>query len=235
MQRCVDMIQHDAALQKLPVRFCMDRAGLSPDDGPTHHGLYDIAMMRCIPGLIMMQPKDEAELCHMLATMNGIDNCPSAIRYPRGEGEGVQMPEHPHPLPIGKAEILREQTGSCITLVALGNQNSTAAKVAELLREQGVESTHINARFVKPLDADCLLAHAGGNTRLVVTLEDHCITGGFGSAVLELFNSTGTTTPLLRIGWPDAFIGHGKDSQLRARHGLTPEAIAERILARLRG
>ncbi len=236
MQRCVDMIHHDAALQNLPVHFCMDRAGLSPDDGPTHHGLYDIAMLRCIPGLIMMQPKDEAELCHMLATMNGITDAPSAIRYPRGEGEGVEMPQKAEPLPIGKAELIHEGEGSAVTLVALGNMNSTAAKVAGLLRAQGVESTHINARFLKPLDADCLLAHAEkGNTRIVVTLEDHCITGGFGSAVLELFNNSGTETTLLRIGWPDTFVEHGKDAQLRAKHGLTPEAIAERILEQLQG
>ncbi len=226
MQRCVDMIQHDAALQDLPVRFCMDRAGLSPDDGPTHHGLFDIAMLRCIPRLVMMQPRDEAELCHMLATMNALQDRPSAIRYPRGTGEGVALPAKPAPLPIGKAEVLRE--GGEVALVALGNMNALAAEVAQLLQAGGIACTHINARFIKPLDEACLLDQAG-SCRLVVTLEDHGITGGFGSAVLELFNSRGCTTPLLRIGWPDAFVEHGRLEQLRAKHGLTPEAVAARI------
>ncbi len=230
MQRCVDMIQHDAALQNLPVRFCMDRAGLSPDDGPTHHGLYDIAMMRAIPNLVMMQPKDEAEFCHMLATMNGINDCPSAIRYPRGEGEGVPLPEQPEPLPLGKAEVLQE--GGGIILIALGNMNRTAAEVSQLLGQQGHACTHINARFIKPLDATCICSHARSG-RLVVTLEDHCIHGGFGSAVLELLSSESIAPPLLRIGWPDTFIEHGKDAQLRAKHGLTPEAITRTILAHL--
>ncbi len=230
MQRCVDMIQHDAALQGLPVRFCMDRAGLSPDDGPTHHGLYDIAMLRSIPNLVMMQPKDEAELCHMLATMNSINDCPSAIRYPRGEGEGVPLPQQAEPLPIGQAELLHE--GGDIILVALGNMNRTAADVSTLLRQHGHKSTHINARFIKPLDATCICHHARQGT-LLVTLEDHCISGGFGSAVQELLAAEGISTPVLRIGWPDAFIEHGKDAQLRTRHGLTPEAITRTILSRL--
>ncbi len=237
MQRCVDMIQHDAALQNLPVRFCMDRAGLSPDDGPTHHGLYDIAMMRCIPNLIMMQPKDEAELCHMLATMNGIADRPSAIRYPRGAGEGVPLPAQPEPLPLGKAEVISDGGDTAaVTLVALGPMNRTAAEVAELLAAEGIACTHINARFVKPLDEECLLAHAtkeGDAKKLVVTLEDHCISGGFGSAVLELMSAKGIDTPLLRIGWPDAFVEHGKDGQLREKHGLTPTAIADAIRAKL--
>ncbi len=226
MQRCVDMIQHDAALQKLPVRFCMDRAGLSPDDGPTHHGLYDISMLRCIPNLIMMQPKDEAELCHMLATMQQIDHCPSAIRYPRGAGEGVAMPESPTSLPIGKAEVIAPQ-GS-VALVALGNMNSVAAQVRDLLAEQGIHCAHINARFIKPLDSECLLRFAG-QCQLLVTLEDHTVTGGFGSAVQELLSDSGSTTPVLRIGWGDVFVEHGSLSQLRSKHRLTPHAISEKI------
>ncbi|MDO5473115.1 MAG: 1-deoxy-D-xylulose-5-phosphate synthase [Akkermansia sp.] len=230
MQRCVDMIQHDAALQNLPVRFCMDRAGLSPDDGPTHHGLYDISMLRCIPNLIMMQPRDEAELGHMLATMNTIDHCPSAIRYPRGTGEGVSLPAKLQPLPIGKAEVLAE--GGQVALVALGNMNSLAAEVRILLAEQGVESAHINARFIKPLDQECLLEYAA-KCRLIVTLEDHCVTGGFGSAVQELLGDACCATPVLRIGWGDVFVEHGSLSQLRAKHGLTATAIAQKIQHRL--
>lgn len=231
MQRCVDMIQHDAALQSLPVRFCMDRAGLSPDDGPTHHGLFDISMMRCIPNIIMMQPRDEAEFCHMLATMQGINHCPSAIRYPRGVGEGVALPEKPQPLPIGKAEVL-EADGE-VALVALGNMNSVAAQVRSLLAGQGIACAHINARFIKPLDAECLQKFAG-QCRLLVTLEDHSIAGGFGSAVQECLAEAELSTPVLRIGWGDTFVEHGSLQQLRAKHGLTPQAIADKILTRFR-
>ncbi len=234
MQRCVDMIEHDAALQRLPVRFCMDRAGLSPDDGPTHHGLFDIAMLRAIPGLVMMQPKDEAELCRMLATMNTLEDAPSAIRYPRGAGEGVSLPDAPEPLPVGKAEILSAPEGADVVLVALGPMNALAADVAKLLHEEGVECARVNARFIKPLDADCLLGLASG-CRLMVTMEDHVVTGGFGSAVLELLADAGAATPLLRVGWPDAFVTHGKQEELRTLHGLTPDAIARHILQRLRG
>ena len=230
MQRCVDMIQHDAALQNLPVRFCMDRAGLSPDDGPTHHGLFDISMLRCIPNLIMMQPKDEAELCHMLATMQQIEDCPSAIRYPRGAAEGVPMPEQPTPLPIGKAEVIAEQ-GS-VALIALGNMNNMAEQVRSRLAEQGIDCALINARFIKPLDSECILRFAE-QCKLIVTFEDHTITGGFGSAVQELLSDACSTTPVLRIGWGDVFVEHGSLGQLRAKHGLTPSSIIEKIKLRL--
>ena len=230
MQRCVDMIQHDAALQNLPVRFCMDRAGLSPDDGPTHHGLFDIAMMRAIPRLIMMQPKDEAELGHMLATMNGIDDQPSLIRYPRGAGEGVPTPETLQPLPIGKAELIHQ--GTDITLLALGNMNGYAATVRSMLEAQGISCAHLNARFICPLDADTILQQAAA-TRLIVTLEDHVIAGGFGSAVMELLNEHRSSTPVLRIGWPNQFIEHGREDQLREKYGLTPAGICQSILNQL--
>lgn len=232
MQRCVDMIQHDAALQSLPVRFCMDRAGLSPDDGPTHHGLFDIAMLRAIPNLVMMQPKDEAELCRMLATMNAIENCPSAIRYPRGMGEGVELPESPEPLPIGKAELIAGAEDDEVTLLALGNMNHVAREVRSLLQEKGIGCTHVNARFIKPLDAEMLLEQAR-KRRLMVTLEDHAVAGGFGSAVEELLMGAQVHTDVLTIGWPDEFVEHGKLEQLRELHGLTPGAICSRIEERL--
>lgn len=228
MQRCIDMIQHDAALQNLPVRFCMDRAGLSPDDGPTHHGIYDIAMMRSIPNLIMMQPKDEAELADMLFTMNSIDSCPSAIRYPRGAAEGVQIPEAPRLLPIGKAETLAE--GTDIVLLALGNMNGTARKVREELQSRGISCGHINARFICPLDEELLLQVARSGS-LLVTMEDHTIVGGFGSAVMELLNERGLNTRVLRIGWPNEFVEHGKEAELREKHRLTPSAICQTILS----
>ena len=232
MQRAVDMIHHDAALQKLPVRFCMDRAGLSPDDGPTHHGLYDISMLRCIPDLIMMQPADEAEFAHMLATMNEINDCPSAIRYPRGCGEGVELPETPTPLPVGKAEVRAD--GAEVALVALGNMNAVAACVREALLAAGVDCAHINARFIKPLDEACLLDYAA-KCKLIVTLEDHTVVGGFGSAVQELLSGHGVATPVFPIGWPDEFVEHGTLELLRAKHGLTPENITSRILHKLNG
>ena len=232
MQRCVDMIEHDAALQNLPVRFCMDRAGLSPDDGPTHHGLFDISMLRVIPNLIMMQPKDEAEFCNMLVTMNGINHGPSAIRYPRGVGEGVSLPEEPESLPIGKAEVIAESAEDTVALVALGNMNSLAARVRGLLLERGVSCSHINARFIKPLDEELLLRVAG-QRRLIVTLEDHSIVGGFGSAVEEALMQARCHTDVLRIGWPDAFVEHGSLEQLRQMHGLTPAAVAQRIEERM--
>ncbi|MBQ9095281.1 MAG: 1-deoxy-D-xylulose-5-phosphate synthase [Akkermansia sp.] len=230
MQRAVDMIHHDAALQKLPVRFCMDRAGLSPDDGPTHHGLYDISMLRCIPDIIMMQPADEAEFVHMLATMNQINDCPSAIRYPRGCGEGVALPETPEPLPIGKAAVVAD--GAEVVLFALGNMNAVAAQVREKLQASGIDCAHINARFIKPLDEDCLRTYAA-KCKLVVTLEDHTVVGGFGSAVQEFLMRDGSATPVLPIGWPDTFVEHGTLELLRAKHGLTPENIASRILQKL--
>lgn len=228
MQRCIDMIQHDAALQNLPVRFCMDRAGLSPDDGPTHHGIYDIAMMRSIPNLIMMQPKDEAEMADMLFTMNSINTCPSAIRYPRGAAEGVQIPESPRRLPIGKAETLAE--GTDIVLLALGNMNGTARKVRDELQSRGISCGHINARFICPLDEELLLQVARSG-RLLVTMEDHTIVGGFGSAVMELLNERGLNTRVLRIGWPNEFVEHGKEAELREKHRLTPSAICQTILS----
>ncbi len=231
MQRCIDMIEHDAALQKLPVKFCMDRAGLSPDDGPTHHGLFDIAMLRCIPGLLIMQPKDEAELASMLETMNEYNEGPSAIRYPRGCGSGVTMPKHPEPLPIGKAEVLCE--GKDIALFALGNQCAVAERIRSLLAEQHIDVAVINARFVCPLDSDCLRHYAETST-LLCTLEDHVIAGGFGSAVLEELNRLRICVPTEVIGWPNEFIEHGSDTLLREKHGLTPEAIAERIASRYR-
>lgn len=232
MQRCIDMIEHDAALQNLPVRFCMDRAGLSPDDGPTHHGLFDIAMLRAIPGLVMMQPKDEAELCHMLATMQGICDTPSSIRYPRGPGEGVPIPEEPTPLPIGKAEVIASSSQDTVALIALGNMNRTAAQIRKLLLERGISSSLINARFIKPLDEICLTEQAR-RCRLIVTLEDHVVTGGFGSAVEQLLIRERCGADILCIGWPDAFVEHGSSDLLIKRYGLTTDSILSRILHRL--
>lgn len=226
MQRCVDMIMHDAALQKLPVKFCMDRAGLSPDDGPTHHGLFDIAMLRNIPDTVFMQPKDEAELVNMLHTMNSIDDMPSIIRYPRGVGMDVSMPDTPEVLPVGKAEIMAD--GHDIAIIALGNMVSVACEVKNLLEQDNLSVAVINARFIRPLDETCIKNHAE-KCRLICTLEDHVITGGFGSSVLECLNQNNIPVQMKIFGWPDSFIEHGTLDTLREKHGLTPQSISNSI------
>lgn len=230
MQRCVDMIQHDAALQKLPVRFCMDRAGLSPDDGPTHHGLFDIAMIRSIPDVVFMQPKDEAEFVHMLRTMNHYQNGPTVIRYPRGCGSGVPLPATAEILPIGKAEVL--QTGNDVLLVSLGTMIGIARDTATLLEERGYSVTLVNARFIKPLDDECIRLHAS-RSKVVCTFEDHSIRGGFNSAVLESLEAGEITIPVEAIAWPDQFIEHGSESILRKKYGLTAEAALQKIIPHL--
>lgn len=230
MQRCIDMIMHDAALQQLPVRFCMDRAGLSPDDGPTHHGLFDIAMIRNIPGIVFMQPKDECEFVHMLHTMNSIDDMPSVIRYPRGTGVNAPLPTQPQLIPIGEAEI--EQEGNDIALVSLGTIMSLAREVRNLLESSGYSVRLVNARFIRPLDEQCV-TDCARTCRVVCTLEDHVVTGGFGSCVLECLERHGLSTPVEVVGWPDRFIEHGSEQVLREKYGLSAQAIHDRILARL--
>lgn len=228
IQRCIDMIQHDAALQKLPVRFCMDRAGLSPDDGPTHHGLFDIAMMRCIPQIAIMQAKDEAEFVHMLHTMNAYNDGPSAIRYPRGVGIGADLPAKPQILPWGKAEVLEE--GDDIALIFLGSIYPLAMDLRDALCAQGFSVSLINARFVKPLDKECICQYAA-KSQLVITMEDHVVTGGFGSAVLEALQAEHITCPVEIVGWKDQFIEQGSQTLLRQKYGLTVEAILPRVLS----
>ncbi|WP_231863468.1 1-deoxy-D-xylulose-5-phosphate synthase [Cephaloticoccus capnophilus] len=230
LQRAYDQIIHDICLQKLPVVFCMDRAGLSANDGPTHHGLFDIAYLRCVPGATIMQPKDEDELVDMLHTALQHDG-PSFIRYPRGTGPETTLKQNPAALPIGQAELLRE--GSDLALWALGPMLEDAlALAAKLESENGLSVAVVNARFAKPLDRDLLLAQAA-TIPLIVTLEDHVVNGGFGTAVLETLQDAGTKTTVERIGWPDQFVGHGSSvAQLRAAHGLSPEAIYSRVLTR---
>ncbi|KAB2638120.1 MAG: 1-deoxy-D-xylulose-5-phosphate synthase [Verrucomicrobia bacterium] len=231
MQRAFDMIVHDIALQHLNVGLCMDRAGLSGDDGPTHHGLFDIAYLRSIPGLIQMQPKDEEEFADMLWTMANHHEGPVAIRYPRGAGTGAVPRSSPRLLEIGKAEVLRH--GSDVALFGLGNFCEVALGVADLLQQQGIKAAVINPRWIKPLDVGTLEFFARG-TKLICTLEDHAVTGGFGTAVSEHLTDLGITTPLVRIGWPDQFIEHGSVAILRAKYGMTAPAIAEKILQSLK-
>ncbi|MEY4941444.1 MAG: 1-deoxy-D-xylulose-5-phosphate synthase, partial [Verrucomicrobiota bacterium] len=232
LQRAYDQVIHDVALQNLPVTFCLDRAGLSPNDGPTHHGLFDLAALRCVPNLVLMQPKDEDELVDMLHTSLQLPG-PAFIRYPRGTGPGAIIKKEPATLALGHAELLRE--GSNIMIWALGNMVQDAlALAARLALEENVSVGVVNARFVKPLDRALLLSHAAC-IPLLVTMEDHVVAGGFGSAVLEALQDADCPAAVERIGWPDKFIEHGSNvEQLRASYGLAPENIYRRVLNRWR-
>jgi 1-deoxy-D-xylulose-5-phosphate synthase len=230
MQRAYDMIIHDMALQNLNVALCMDRAGLSGDDGPTHHGLFDIGYLRPVPGLVHMQPKDEDEFADMLWTMANYHQGPIAIRYPRGAGTGVKPKAQPKILEIGKSEVLRH--GSRVAIIALGNMVEVAEEAAKTLESQGISTAVINARWIKPLDTATIEFFARG-CEVVCTMEDHVLHNGFGAAVIEHLSDSRITTPVVRVGWPDAFIEHGTIPILRKKHGLTAEAAVEKILSAL--
>ena len=232
LQRAVDPIIHDVCLQNLPVVFCMDRAGLSPNDGPTHHGLFDIACLRCVPNAVVMQPKDEDELVDMLHTALG-HNGPAFVRYPRGQGTGVAVKESPALLPVGKAEVLRD--GQDIAIWALGPWVADAIALADkLAAEDGLSVAVVNARWAKPVDRELLLDHARAAS-LIVTMEDHVLNGGFGSAVTETLLDAGVHVPVERIGWPDSFVEHGSNVEvLRSAHGLSADEIAGRVRTRYR-
>ena len=217
LQRAFDPVVHDVALQKLPVVFCMDRAGLSGDDGPTHHGLFDISYLRGIPDMVLMAPKDEDELADMMATALTIDG-PSAIRYPRGAVAGVECKSDAQPVPLGKAEVLSD--GSDVAILGLGPMIAMARELADRLEQEGFSAAVINPRFVKPIDRE-MLEQYSHRVAAFVTFEDHVKMGGFGSAVLEALQEMGSAVPVVRIGWPDHFIEHGKIDSLRARYGLT--------------
>lgn len=227
LQRAYDPIIHDICLQNLPVTFCMDRAGLSPNDGPTHHGLFDIAYLRCVPNTIVMQPRDEDELADMLWTCLQTD-APTFIRYPRGSARGVELKPQPQLLEIGRAERVAE--GCDVQFWALGSWVDEAVTLAsELEAETGLSIGVVNARFAKPLDLELLRSQAG-EASLFVTFEDHVVQGGFGSAVLEALNDEAPGTHVLRIGYPDAFVGHGSSvADLRREAGLDKASILQRI------
>src|SRR5579863_6473219 len=226
LQRAFDPVVHDVCLQKLPVLFCMDRAGLSGDDGPTHHGLFDIAYLRGIPEIVLMAPKDEDELADMMKTATEIPG-PSAIRYPRGAVAGVTRKPAPQSLPVGKAEVLTD--GSDVAILGLGPMISLAKSLAELLERDGYSAAVINPRFIKPLDREVLARYAS-RVAAFVTFEDHVKMGGFGTAVIEALEEMGLSVPVIRIGWPDQFIEHGKVDALRARYGLTAESALAQVL-----
>ncbi len=226
-QRAYDMAVHDMGIQNLPVRLCMDRAGLSGDDGPTHHGLFDIGYLRHVPNWIFMQPKDEDEFVDMLWTMANYDDGPSAIRYPRGAGTGAVPKKEPSLLKIGEAEVLSE--GEDVAIIGLGTFFEMGETIANQLREKGLSVTLINPRWIKPLDKTAI-TKAARNAKVVLTLEDHTLANGFGSAVIDLLNDERINTPVERVGWPDEFIEHGKVSILREKHGITPEAGLAKVL-----
>jgi 1-deoxy-D-xylulose-5-phosphate synthase len=229
LQRAYDQIVHDVCLQKLNVVFAMDRAGLVGDDGPTHHGAFDISYMRCLPHLVQMAPRDEAMMVHMLHTAVVYDDGPIALRYPRGEAEGLPLPHRPEPIEIGTGELLRE--GDRVALLGYGYGVPLALGAADLLAdEHGVEPTVADARFAKPLDGE-LIERLAAEHDLIVTVEENVLAGGFGSGVLEHLADRDLLggTRVLRIGLPDRFVTHGKPALLREEVGLTPEAVAERV------
>ena len=227
LQRAYDQIVHDVCIQNLPVFFCLDRAGIVGADGPTHQGMYDISYLRCLPNMVLMAPKDEAELQRMVVT--GINHTgPIAMRYPRGNGYGVPLMEEGwEALPIGKGEILRH--GDDVLLIGFGSMVYPAMQVAEILSEHGIKATVVNARFAKPLDTELILPLA---TRIgrVVTLEEGCLIGGFGSAVAEALLDAEIVASVKRIGVPDLLVEHAEPDQSKAALGLTTPQIADQVL-----
>ncbi len=228
LQRAYDQIVHDVCLQRLNVVFAMDRAGLVGDDGPTHHGAFDISYQRCLPNITLMAPRDEAMLVHMLRTALAWDAGPVALRYPRGEAEGVELPARPKAIEVGRGEVLRE--GDRVAFLGYGYGVPLALGAARLLEQHGIEATVADARFAKPLDAE-LAAALAGDHELLVTVEENVLPGGFGSAVLEaLADRDGLGDGrLLRFGLPDRYVTHGKPALLREEVGLTAEAISKRV------
>ena len=216
---------HDVALQQLPVLLCLDRAGLSGDDGPTHHGLFDIAYLRSTPNLVLMAPANEDELADMMKTAFEI-NSPSVYSLPRGAVAGVPRKAEPQAIPVGKAVVLKD--GSDVAILGLGPMLLLAQELAERLESEGYSAAVINPRFVKPLDV-AMLEQLPARVAAFVTFEDHVKMGGFGTAVVEALQELGCSVPVVRIGWPDQFIEHGKVSELRLRHGLSVEAALEQL------
>jgi 1-deoxy-D-xylulose-5-phosphate synthase len=230
-QRAYDMSIHDMAIQKLNVRLCMDRAGLSGDDGPTHHGLFDIGYLRHIPNWVQMQPKDEDEFVDMLWTMANYNSGPIAIRYPRGSGTGAKIKPEPKLLEIGKAEVVKH--GRDVAIFGLGNMFEVAEEAAKKLEEKGVSVALINPRWIKPMDTGTLEFFAR-SVEVVATIEDHVLHNGFGCAVMEHLHSQQINTPVVRVGWPDEFVEHGAVPLLRKKHGITADGLVEKVLALLK-
>jgi 1-deoxy-D-xylulose-5-phosphate synthase len=242
LQRAYDQIVHDVCLQKLNVVFALDRAGLVGDDGPTHHGAFDIAYLRCLPNIVLMAPRDEALLVDMLHTALTYDDGPIALRYPRGEGTGVKLPQRPREIEIGTGEILREggagaPAGARVALIGYGSGVGKALEAAEELAKHEIAVTVADARFAKPIDAG-LMAQLAAEHDLLVSVEEGVLAGGFGTAVWETLNETGFMGPthpggvrIMRVGLPDRYVTHGKPALLHEEIGFTGERIAERVEA----
>jgi 1-deoxy-D-xylulose-5-phosphate synthase len=231
LQRAYDQIVHDVCLQSLNVVFCMDRAGLVGDDGPTHHGAYDISYLRPLPNIVLMAPRDEAMLLHMLRTALDYDDGPIAIRYPRGAGLGVALPTKPRPIEIGTGETLVQ--GERVALIGYGTGVQVARETAAVLRGSGLEPTVCDGRFAKPLDGELFVSLAAGH-ELLVTVEENVLAGGFGAAVVEHLSDVGARVPpVVRVGIPDRYVTHGKPDLLHEEIGFTPERVAERVQAML--
>ncbi|HEV7918545.1 MAG TPA: 1-deoxy-D-xylulose-5-phosphate synthase [Solirubrobacterales bacterium] len=231
LQRGFDQIVHDVCLQNLNVVFAMDRAGLVGDDGPTHHGVFDISYFRPLPNIVLMAPRDEAMLKHMLHTAVTYDDGPIAFRYPRGEGVGVPLPETPRPIDIGVGEVLSRGDGS-VALLGYGSGVGLAQRTAALLAEHGIDATVADARFAKPLDSELINELADGH-KLLVTLEENVLPGGFGAAVIEHLADNGLPVDVLRVGLPDRYVTHGKPALLYEEVGFTPAGVAGRVTERL--
>jgi 1-deoxy-D-xylulose-5-phosphate synthase len=230
LQRGYDQIVHDVCLQNLNVVFAMDRAGLVGDDGPTHHGAFDISYLRCLPNMVLMAPRDEAMLVHMLHSALLHDDGPVALRYPRGEAEGVPLPARPEPIEIARGELLREGRER-VAFIGYGYGVPVALGAAERLEEEhGVDATVADARFAKPLDAE-LVETVAAEHELLVTVEENVLAGGFGAAVLEHLADRDRLGGIrvLRFGLPDRYVTHGKPALLRDEVGLTAEAVADRV------
>src|SRR6202035_3851567 len=242
LQRAYDQIVHDVCLQKLNVVFAMDRAGLVGDDGPTHHGAFDIAYLRCLPNMVLMAPRDEAMLVNMLRTALEYDDGPIALRYPRGEGTGAPLPAESEAIAIGTGEILLEaadqagapaagaHAGRRVALIGYGSGVGKALEAAPELAALDIAVTVADARFAKPIDAG-LMAQLAAEHDLLVTVEEGVLAGGFGSAVWETLNEAGATPRILRVGLPDRYVTHGKPALLHEEVGFTGKRIAERVAA----
>jgi len=227
LQRAFDQLVHDVCIQDLNVKFCLDRGGIAGGDGPTHHGLLDIAYLRGVPNMVVMAPKDEGEMRDMLFTM--VEHVgPAAMRYPRGNGVGAPIDQPPQLVEIGKAELLRD--GGEVAIVAYGSMVHPSLQAAEHLAKEGINTTVVNGRFAKPLDSALLLALAR-TKRLIVTVEEAYLAGGFGSAVLELLEENGLQdkVAVVRMGVPDRIVTHGDPKLLLAKYGLDADGIFSRV------
>ena len=231
LQRAVDLIIHDVCLQNLPVVFSIDRAGIVGDDGPTHHGVFDIALLRPVPGLIIMQPKDEMELANMLYTATKLAK-PVAMRYPRGFARRMPTPESFHEMEIGKAEVMRPRKD--IQIWALGDMVAVAETASDILKDRGFDAGVVNARFVRPLD-EKLLAEQAAQARVFVTIENGIAAGGFGSGVEEFLVAHSFKGKIMRFGWPDQFVPHGSSDVLMEKYGMTSKALADSITSSMTG